>query len=62
MVFSIGGNIKHLIDRPDEPYCFRLQKDRVYYVRLAQYTATATERVCAFDTNVKNKTVKVCFV
>ncbi|KAJ2464938.1 ribosome biosynthesis protein nip7, partial [Coemansia sp. RSA 2320] len=28
----IGRNIVHLIDRPDEPYCFRLQKDRVYYV------------------------------
>lgn len=22
----------HLIDRPDEPYCFRLHRDRVYYV------------------------------
>src|SRR4051812_46182425 len=29
---SIGRNIRHLIDRPDEEYCFRLQKDRVYYV------------------------------
>ncbi|KAJ3286454.1 ribosome biosynthesis protein nip7 [Borealophlyctis nickersoniae] len=28
----IGRNITHLIDRPDEPYCFRLQRDRVYYV------------------------------
>ncbi|KAJ2184547.1 ribosome biosynthesis protein nip7, partial [Coemansia sp. RSA 530] len=28
----VGRNIVHLIDRPDEPYCFRLQKDRVYYV------------------------------
>ncbi|KAJ2596847.1 ribosome biosynthesis protein nip7 [Coemansia sp. RSA 1286] len=28
----IGRNIVHLIDRPDEPYCFRLQKDRVYYI------------------------------
>lgn len=27
-----GKNLIHLIDRPDEPYCFRLQKDRVYYV------------------------------
>ncbi|KAF9462109.1 secretory pathway protein Sec39-domain-containing protein [Collybia nuda] len=37
MVFTklanyIGKNLVHLIDRPDEPYCFRLQKDRVYYV------------------------------
>ncbi|KAI8917805.1 hypothetical protein DFJ77DRAFT_457909 [Powellomyces hirtus] len=28
----IGRNIVHLIDRPDEPYCFRLQRDRVFYV------------------------------
>jgi ribosome biogenesis protein Nip4 len=27
-----GKNLIHLIDRPDEPYCFRLQKDKVYYV------------------------------
>ena len=30
--FSIGENIKSLIDRPEGLYCFRLQKDRVYYV------------------------------
>jgi len=30
---SIGDNIKLLIDRPDDVYCFRLHKDRVYYVR-----------------------------
>lgn len=29
---SIGRNIKHLIERPDEPYCFRLHRERVYYV------------------------------
>lgn len=28
----IGPNVKQLIDRPDGSYCFRLQKDRVYYV------------------------------
>ena len=27
-----GKNLVHLIDRPDEPHCFRLQKDRVFYV------------------------------
>ena len=27
-----GKNLIHLIDRSDEPYCFRLQKDRVFYV------------------------------
>ena len=31
----IGKNIKLLIDRPDEPHCFRLQKNRVFYVREA---------------------------
>jgi 60S ribosome subunit biogenesis protein NIP7 len=29
----IGKNIKSLIDRPDEPYCLRLQKSKVFYVR-----------------------------
>ncbi|KAF3915431.1 hypothetical protein AA313_de0209655 [Arthrobotrys entomopaga] len=29
----IGRNITHLIDRPSDPHTFRLQKDRVYYVR-----------------------------
>lgn len=32
MYFSIGSNIKLLIDRPDGTYCFREKKDRVYYV------------------------------
>jgi ribosome biogenesis protein Nip4 len=27
-----GKNLVHLIDRQDEPYCFRLHKDRVFYV------------------------------
>ncbi|CAG2218182.1 60S ribosome subunit biogenesis protein NIP7 homolog [Mytilus galloprovincialis] len=29
----IGENIKLLLDRPDGTYCFRLHKDRVFYVR-----------------------------
>src|SRR3989338_7183188 len=29
---SIGKNVRHLIERKDEPYCFRLQGQRVYYV------------------------------
>lgn len=29
---SIGPNIKLLIERPDGLYCFREQKDRVYYI------------------------------
>lgn len=28
----IGKNIKHLIDRSDATYCFRLHNDRVYYI------------------------------
>ena len=28
----IGENIKLLLDRADGAYCFRLHKDRVYYV------------------------------
>jgi 60S ribosome subunit biogenesis protein NIP7 len=27
-----GKNLVHLIDRQDEPYCFRLHRDRVFYV------------------------------
>ena len=30
---SVGENLRLLVDRPDESYCFRLHKDRVYYVR-----------------------------
>lgn len=29
----VGKNLKSLIDRQDEPYCFRLHKNRVYYVK-----------------------------
>ena len=29
----IGDNVKLLIDRPDGNYCFRLAKDRIFYVR-----------------------------
>lgn len=28
----IGKNVEHLINRSDERYCFRLIKDRVYYI------------------------------
>lgn len=30
--YSIGANVKHLIDRPDGTYCFREHRGRVYYV------------------------------
>lgn len=32
LFFSIGPNVKQLIDRPDGTYCFREHRDRVYYV------------------------------
>ena len=32
LFYSIGRNIKHLIARPDEKYCFRLHDDFVYYI------------------------------
>ena len=35
----MGKNIEHLINRPDEKCCFRLHKDRVYYVRYDMYRA-----------------------
>eukprot|EP00727_Mastigamoeba_balamuthi_P006142 m51a1_g2147 putative 60s ribosome subunit biogenesis protein nip7 homolog (184) ;mRNA; r:8671-9642 len=37
----IGRNIKLLVERQDEPHCFRLQKDRVYYVRESVARAAA---------------------
>lgn len=32
VISSIGENIKLLIERPDGTYCFRLHRDRIYYV------------------------------
>ena len=29
----MGKNIKALVDRPEDPHCLRLQKNKVYYVR-----------------------------
>lgn len=41
----IGRNIKQLIERADEPYCFRLHRDRVYYVsERVMKAATAVAR------------------
>lgn len=40
----IGKNIEHLINRPDEKCCFRLHKDRVYYVRCVS---------CPLDTHTR---------
>jgi len=41
----IGRNIKQLIERADEPYCFRLHRDRVYYVRYASRAREGTKPI-----------------
>ena len=49
----IGRNIKQLIDRPDEPHCFRLHKERVYYVServMRQATSIARDDLVALGT------------
>eukprot|EP01129_Flabellula_baltica_P013448 TRINITY_DN6236_c0_g1_i1.p1 TRINITY_DN6236_c0_g1~~TRINITY_DN6236_c0_g1_i1.p1 ORF type:complete len:192 (+),score=33.20 TRINITY_DN6236_c0_g1_i1:34-576(+) len=51
----IGDNIRYLVERNDEPYCFRLHKDRVYYV---------PERIMLKATNINRKaliSLGVCF-
>ena len=32
-MFSIGDNIRMLLERPDGIYTFRLHRERVYYAR-----------------------------
>lgn len=54
-IFSIGANVKLLIDRADGTYCFRENKNRVYYV---------SEKILLLSTNVppdKLVTVGTCF-
>jgi 60S ribosome subunit biogenesis protein NIP7 len=49
----IGRDIAALINRTDEPYCFRVQKDRVYYVseKLAKYaTCIARQQLMSLGT------------
>lgn len=51
--FSIGDNVKYLIDRPDSTYCFREKKDRVYYVSekiLALANTVAPENLMSVGT------------
>lgn len=36
VIRSIGENIKILVDRTDGIYVFRLNKERVYYVRFVR--------------------------
>ncbi|KAF8464083.1 hypothetical protein BDZ91DRAFT_795980 [Kalaharituber pfeilii] len=49
----IGRNIAHLIDPPGDPHCFRIQKDRVYYVRTSianLATSVARANLCSLGT------------
>ncbi|KAA8497623.1 60S ribosome subunit biogenesis protein NIP7-like [Porphyridium purpureum] len=46
----VGSNLKQLIDTGSEAWCFRLQKDRVYYVRenvMRHATTYARSKVAA---------------
>ena len=43
----IGRGIRNLIDRPDGAHCFRLHRDRVYYVREDQVPRRRLARACA---------------
>ena len=51
--FTIGDNIKLLIDREDGTYCFRLHRDRVYYVSekiMKQASNVARENLISLGT------------
>uniref|UniRef100_A0A1S4MXP6 60S ribosome subunit biogenesis protein NIP7 homolog n=1 Tax=Pediculus humanus subsp. corporis TaxID=121224 RepID=A0A1S4MXP6_PEDHC len=45
----IGGNVKLLIDRPDETYCFREFKNRVYYM---------SEKILGLSSNINPDNLK----
>uniref|UniRef100_A0A7S1SWD7 60S ribosome subunit biogenesis protein NIP7 homolog n=1 Tax=Tetraselmis chuii TaxID=63592 RepID=A0A7S1SWD7_9CHLO len=51
----IGKSIKTMIDRPDEPYCLRLQKNRVFYVKEAlmrRATNFARDKLTSLGTQI----------
>ena len=37
----MGPNVEQLLNRTDDPHCFRLHKDRVYYIRFLFALATS---------------------
>lgn len=47
----VGKNVKSLVEREDEAYCFRLHKNRVYHVR---------EKLMKKATNVRHCTPLAC--
>ncbi|CAM9202208.1 unnamed protein product [Discosporangium mesarthrocarpum] len=49
----IGKNIEHLVNRQDEKFCFRLHKDRVYYVSerlMRQATSVSRDNLLSLGT------------
>eukprot|EP00945_MAST-04E_sp_MAST-4E-sp1_P005738 g5738.t1 len=49
----IGNNVRQLIDRKDQPHCFRLHKDKVYYVSesiMRQATNVGSEQLLLLGT------------
>lgn len=49
----IGKNIKALVERPDDPHCLRLQRNRVFYVRedlMRRATNVARDKLVALGT------------
>ena len=42
----IGKNIKHLVDRPDESYVFRLHQNKVLYVKASIMRRATNVRLC----------------
>merc|ERR1712087_79259 len=62
----IGRGVKELIQRPDAPHCFRLHRDRVYYVQESQMKLAAAlprEQLmsmgCVFGKFTKTKKFKL---
>lgn len=51
----IGENIRKLIDRPDGNYCFRLHRERVFYV------AEETMKLAANTSHANLASLGVCF-
>ena len=58
----MGHNIKHLIDRPDDPHVFRLQRERVYYVQESitkLTTSVARDKLLSISTYLSKFTLPI---
>ena len=56
----IGKSIKALIDRTDEPYCLRLHKNRVFYVRESLMRRATNVRDALGITSLVTSSAAVC--